>query len=75
MAPDYVRLTSDEMEKLPVRRQAQVYDFVEFLKGHTPLTKPSQPKKKKRVSVLELIGTGASHVGDISVNHDKYLYE
>ena len=75
MATDYVRLTSGAMEKLPVSRQAEVYDFVEFLKSRAPAKMHTLPKKKRTASVLDLIGTGASHVGDVSVNHDKYLYE
>jgi len=75
MSTNYVRLTSDAMHELPPSRQAEVYDFAKFLSSYRKNAKSAFIPKKKTATVLDLIGTGASNVGDISVNHDKYLYD
>lgn len=60
------------MATLPTEKQAEVYDFAKFLKKNTPTR---IKKTKKKASILDLIGMGESGCSDISINHDKYLYE
>jgi hypothetical protein len=60
------------MEALPDRKQAEVYHFATFLKI---TSKGNFHKKNKEGSVLKIIGLGKSGTRDISINHDKYLYD
>lgn len=72
MPANYIQLTSDTMEMLPNQKQAEVYDFATFLKIGS---KSNIRQKNKKGSVLNLIGLGRSGTSDISINHDKYLYD
>lgn len=72
MSANYIRLTADTMETLPPQKQAEVYDFATFLRTSS---KSAARKKSKKGSVLNLIGLGKSGLSDISINHDKYLYD
>jgi hypothetical protein len=68
-----MRMTIDTIATLPLEKQVEVYDFAKFLKSSTNKT----PAKKKtgKGSILNIIGLGKSGLGDLSVNHDKYLYD
>lgn len=73
MANDYLKMTIDTLAMLPREKQAEVYDFTQFLKTSS---KQSVTKAKKRNgSILNIIGLGKSGLRDISINHDKYLYD
>lgn len=72
MAYNYAKLTVDTMEKLSPEKQAEVYDFVSFLEAKT---RKHRDHRAKKTSLLELVGFGRSGKTDVSVNHDKYLYE
>jgi cytochrome c len=72
MSYNYPKLTTSTMEKLPVDKQAEVYDFAEFLETKA---RKHQPHRAKKASFRDLVGLGRSGKSDISVNHDKYLYE
>jgi hypothetical protein len=73
------------MTALPTEKQVEVYDFAKFLKKNfKPIHKNSFKKNlsnKKYIksvnksSILDIIGIGASGCSDISLHHDKYLYE
>jgi hypothetical protein len=71
--PNLVEAINFGVRELPAEMQAEVYDFVTFLKTR------QNPKQSKRIvkkkSLCDLIGIGESSVTDGSVNHDKYLYE
>lgn len=71
MSANYVRLTASAMETMPPQRQAEVYDFAKYVKERGK----NAGVKRKRASVLTLIGIAESRMGDIAGNHDKYLYE
>ena len=73
MAADYLRMTAETLATLPLEKQEEVYDFAKFLK--TSSASATGRKKEKKGSVLNLIGLGKSGVGDIALNHDKYLYD
>jgi hypothetical protein len=66
-------MTAETMEELPNAKQAEVYDFVRFLKS-TVSVQIAQPRKKK-ASIRSMIGIGKSNVRDGSINHDKYIYD
>ncbi|OGJ90672.1 MAG: hypothetical protein A2350_00585 [Candidatus Raymondbacteria bacterium RifOxyB12_full_50_8] len=68
---NYPKMTADTMEMLPFEKQAEVYDFVTFLKTKSRI----KAARNKKTSLLNIIGLGRSNKSDISVNHDKYLYE
>jgi hypothetical protein len=71
MASDYLRMTADTLATLPLEKQEEVYDFARFLKANT--THTATIEKKRKGSVLNIIGIGKSGVGDLALNHDKYL--
>jgi hypothetical protein len=73
MAQNYVELTAEEMKDLPRTKQAEVYDFVQFLKARK--TKGRRGTRRSNSALLNLIGMGRSDSTDVSVNHDKYLYD
>jgi hypothetical protein len=73
MAVNYVKMTADTMAKLPEQKQAEVYDFANFLRLNS--TDIAVRKSFKKASILKLVGIGASGKNDIALNHDKYLYE
>ena len=73
MSANYVKLTANTMTQLPEEKQLEVYDFVNFLRTSTKMIQPK--KVSKKTSLLKLIGIGSSGKTDISLNHDKYLYE
>lgn len=73
MQPDYIELITHAVEGLPREEQAEVYDFVAFLKAKKTKT---DGISKKTSSVFDLAGTGVNcKETDISINHDRYLYE
>ncbi|MFH0918899.1 MAG: hypothetical protein V1913_00940 [Fibrobacterota bacterium] len=71
MAANYLKMTSDTMEALPVEKQAEVYDFAAYLKTKSK----TRTMRSRKSSLLSLVGMGRSKHTDVSVNHDKYLYE
>lgn len=73
MATNYLKMTVNTLATLPLEKQEEVYDFVKFLKASTE--KLTIYKKSKKGSVLNLIGLGKSGLGDMALNHDKYLYD
>jgi hypothetical protein len=73
MATDYMRMTIDTIATLPREKQEEVYDFVRFLK--TSSDKTAGKEKTRKGSVLNIIGLGKSGLGDLAINHDKYLYD
>jgi hypothetical protein len=73
MATDYMRMTIDTIATLPREKQEEVYDFVRFLK--TSSGKTAGKEKTRKGSVLNIIGLGKSGLGDLAINHDKYLYD
>jgi len=73
MAVDYLRRTVDTLASLPLEKQAEVYDFVNFLKEKTK--EPAAKEKGKKGSVLNIIGLGKSGIGNVALDHDKYLYD
>lgn len=73
MAVDYFKMTVDTLATLPIEKQEEVYDFTMFLKS---ISKQGTAKTKKRNgSILNIVGLGKSGLGDMSLNHDKYLYD
>ena len=74
MPANYVKLTADTMGVLPREKQAEVYDFAKYLRASSKAVSANSRRRKKG-SVLNLIGLGKSGVGDIALNHDKYLYD
>jgi len=72
MRANYIKLTVDTMETLPADKQVEVYDFAKFLKKKT---KAATKRNQKKTSIFDLFGIGESGCSDISLNHDKYLYE
>lgn len=72
MAVDYLRMTADTLATLPLEKQEEVYDFARFLK--TTAEQAATMRKKRKGSVLNIIGLGKSGLGDMALNHDKYLY-
>jgi len=82
MPEDFVKLTSETLATLPRKKQEEVYDFARFLKTASRGTAPRRKapsttaaKRKNKDSILDLIGIAESGYTDISVNHDKYLYD
>lgn len=73
MATDYMRMTIDTIATLPREKQEEVYDFVLFLK--TSSGKTTGKEKTRKGSILNIIGLGKSGLGDLAINHDKYLYD
>jgi hypothetical protein len=73
MATDYMRMTIDTIATLPREKQEEVYDFVRFLK--TSSGKTTGKEKTRKGSILNIIGLGKSGLGDLAINHDKYLYD
>ena len=71
MSQNYVQLIKTEIEALPLKKQAQVYDFAKYLKSRS---RHKLHGKKSRYSIRKLVGMCSSDVNDLSVNHDKYLY-
>lgn len=76
MANNYPKFIAETVKDLPVKEQAEVYDFAKFLKARNNVKKSRNPnvKTKPRHSILDLCGIGESDVTDGSINHDKYLY-
>ena len=73
MAVDYLKMTIDTLATLPLEKQVEVYDFTLFLKA---ASKQGDAKVKRRKgSILNIVGLGKSGLGDMSLNHDKYLYD
>lgn len=72
MPYNYPKLTTATMEKLPVEKQAEIYDFAAFLEKKERIR---HPQRSKKASLMDLVGLGKSGKSDISANHDKYLYE
>lgn len=71
MAVDYLKMTVDTLATLPIEKQEEVYAFALFLKS---ISQQSTLKKQKRNgSLLNIAGLGKSGLGDMSLNHDKYL--
>lgn len=73
MPTDYLKSAYETMTTLPLEKQEEVYDFVNFLKMAT-VHSPVKHRTKKG-SVRNIIGLGKSGLCDISLNHDKYLYD
>ncbi len=73
MGADYLRMTTETLATLPPEKQEEVYDFAKFLEASS--ADVTGRKKEKKGSVLNLIGLGKSGVGDIALNHDKYIYD
>jgi hypothetical protein len=73
MSVDYLKMTIDTLAKLPLEKQEEVYDFTLFLKASSKQEAAKEHKRKG--SILNIIGLGKSGLGDISLNHDKYLYD
>ena len=73
MAANFLRMTADTLATLPPKKQEEVYDFARFLKENTAQT--TIKEKKRKGSVLNIISIGKSGVGDLALNHDKYLYD
>ncbi|MBN1604799.1 MAG: hypothetical protein JW915_24530 [Chitinispirillaceae bacterium] len=72
MTIDYLKMTIDTLAALPREKQEEVYDFTQFLKASS---KQTIKRKKRKSSILNIIGVGKSGLGDLSLNHDKYLYD
>ena len=75
MAPNYAQLTLATMEKLPINKKAEIYDFACFLKRGTAARLRVLSGKNRKSSILAIAGIGESDVKDAAKNHDKYLYE
>jgi hypothetical protein len=75
MAPNYAQLTLATMEKLPLNKKAEIYDFACFLKRGTSVRLRPFAGKSKKASILAIAGIGESDVKDAAKNHDNYLYE
>jgi hypothetical protein len=73
MAADFLKMTVNTLATLPLRKQEEVYDFAEFLRLSSVRTSPRKHNRKS--TVLEIIGLGKSGIGDLALNHDKYLYD
>jgi len=73
MTVDYLKMTVDTLATLPLEKQEEVYDFAKFLKATT--AKPEVKRVSKKKSVFNIIGLGKSGLKDVSLNHDKYLYD
>jgi len=73
MKATYAQMTAATMEELPDAKQAEVYDFVRFLKS--TVSAKLSPAKKKKTSIRSIIGIGKGKVSDGSTNHDKYIYD
>jgi hypothetical protein len=73
MSENYPKLISHAVVELPVEKQAEVYDFARFLKAAATIRVRKAARKK--ASILDLVGIGASKECDIALNHDKYLYD
>ena len=72
MPSDYSRLIANTVERLPIKKQAEIYHFAQYVKSTSK--KKNAPSIKKK-SVFDLFGTVTSKVTDASINHDRYLYE
>jgi hypothetical protein len=73
MAADYLKMTIDTLATLPMEKQQEVYDFTQFLKASSKQN--TTKAKRHKGSILNIIGLGKSGLGDISLNHDRYLYD
>ena len=73
MVPNYPQLIAKAISELPIAKQAEVYQFAQFLKQS--LKARFSKQKAEKQSVFDLFGTAKSDVTDASINHDKYLYE
>jgi hypothetical protein len=73
MRANYIKLTANTMETLPAEKQAEIYDFAKFVKEKTKNS--TKKSTRQNASILDIIGIGESGCSDISLNHDKYLYD
>ena len=73
MTPNYPQMVADTISELPITKQAEVYHFAEYMKKGIKAKQSKKPVAK--TSVFDLFGTATSKVTDVSINHDKYLYE
>lgn len=73
MAVDYLKKTIDTLMTLPIEIQVEVHDFTLFQKSS--LSQGNMKTEQKAGSVLNIVGIGKSGLGDLSINHGKYLYD
>ena len=71
MKSNYAQLTAESMEELPDAKQAEVYDFVRFLRNSLPISRINE--KKKKTAIRDILGIGKRAPRDGSINHDKYI--
>jgi hypothetical protein len=64
------------VERLPEDKAQEVLDFAQFLlhQSGSPSEDQSQGVAWENDPLWDIVGLGESGVGDVSAEHDKYLY-